>query len=76
MADYQDLENRVNAGDVIILDGAIGTELQAMGAPMNEQSWAGAPNLTHPSTVLQMHINYIQGRRGRHNHEHLLVRQA
>ena len=31
-----------------------------MGAPMNEQSWAGAPNLTHPSTVLQMHINYIK----------------
>ena len=60
MADYQALENRVNAGDVIILDGAIGTELQAMGAPMNEQSWAGTPNLTHPSTVLQMHINYIK----------------
>ena len=60
MADYQDLENRVNAGDVIILDGAIGTELQAMGAPMNEQSWAGLPNQTHPSTVLQMHINYIK----------------
>ena len=60
MADYQGLEDRVNAGDVIILDGAIGTELQAMGAPMNEQSWAGTPNLTHPSTVLQMHINYIK----------------
>ena len=60
MANYQDLGNRVTAGDVIILDGAIGTELQAMGAPMNEQSWAGAPNLTHPSTVLQMHINYIK----------------
>ena len=60
MADYQELENRINAGDVIILDGAIGTELQAMGAPMNEQSWAGTPNLTHPSTVLQMHINYIK----------------
>lgn len=60
MADYQDLENRVNAGDVLVLDGAIGTELQAMGAPMNEQSWAGLPNLTHPNTVLQMHINYIK----------------
>ena len=60
MADYQDLEKRLNAGDVIILDGAIGTELQALGAPMNEQSWAGTPNLTHPSTVLQMHINYIK----------------
>ena len=59
MADYQALENRIDAGDVIILDGAIGTQLQAMGAPMNEQSWAGSPNLTHPSTVLQMHIDYI-----------------
>ena len=27
---------------------------------MNEQSWAGLPNQTHPSTVLQMHINYIK----------------
>ena len=59
MADYQALENRIDAGDVIILDGAIGTQLQAMGAPMNEQSWAGTPNLTHPSTVLQMHVDYI-----------------
>ena len=60
MAEYKDLENRVTAGEVIILDGAIGTELQAMGAPMNDQSWAGLPNQTHPSTVLQMHINYIK----------------
>ncbi len=60
MAGYQKLEERLNAGDVIILDGAIGTELQAMGAPMDEQSWAGTPNLTHPNTVLQMHINYIR----------------
>ena len=60
VADYQDLEERINAGDVIILDGAIGTELQAMGAPMDEQTWAGTPNLTHPNTVLQMHINYIK----------------
>ena len=59
MADYTGLESRVNAGDVTILDGAIGTELQTMGAPMDEASWAGLPLLTHPSTVLQMHMNYI-----------------
>ena len=60
MADYSDLEKRINSGDVVILDGAIGTELQAMGAPMDAASWAGLPNLTHPSTVLQMHMNYIR----------------
>ena len=60
MANYEDLKERVDRGDVIVLDGAIGTELQAMGVPMDPASWCGPGNYTHPSTVRQMHERYIR----------------
>ena len=60
MANYADLKSRMNRGEVIVLDGAIGTELQAMGVPMDPASWCGPGNYTHPSTVRQMHERYIR----------------
>ena len=47
MSSYVDLKNRINNGEVIILDGAIGTELQSMGVPMHPASWCGPGNYTH-----------------------------
>ena len=60
MASYMDLKSRIDQGDVIVLDGAIGTELQAMGVPMDPASWCGPGNYTHPATVRQMHERYIK----------------
>ena len=60
MANYEELKSRVDNGEVIILDGAIGTELQAMGVPMDPASWCGPGNYTHPATVRQMHERYIR----------------
>lgn len=59
MPDYKQLKSRVDEGEVIVLDGAIGTELQAMGVPMDPASWCGPGNYTHPATVRQMHERYI-----------------
>ncbi len=60
MAKYENLKNRMDNGEVIVLDGAIGTELQAMGLPMHPASWCGPGNYTHPATVRQMHERYIR----------------
>ena len=60
MANYEKLKSRMAHGEVIILDGAIGTELQAMGVPMDPASWCGPGNYTHPATVRQMHERYIR----------------
>ena len=60
MSSYEDLKNRMDRGEVIVLDGAIGTELQAMGVPMDPASWCGPGNYTHPATVRQMHERYIR----------------
>ena len=60
MVDYEDLKTRIDHGEVIILDGAVGTELQAMGVPMHPISWCGPGNYTHTATVRQMHERYIR----------------
>ena len=60
MTNYEMLKSRMDDGEVIILDGAIGTELQAMGVPMHPASWCGPGNYTHPATVRQMHERYIR----------------
>ncbi len=60
MSSYKDLKDRIDNGEVVILDGAIGTELQAMGVPMHPASWCGPGNYTHPATVRQMHQRYIR----------------
>ena len=60
MANYENLKKRIDQGEVIVLDGAIGTELQAMGVPMDPAAWCGPGNYTHPATVRQMHERYIR----------------
>ncbi len=60
MSDYQNLKDRIDDGEVLVLDGAVGTELQAMGAPMDPAAWCGVANYTHPATVRQMHERYIR----------------
>ena len=60
MGSYEKLKDRMDKGDVIVLDGAIGTELQAMGVPMHPASWCGPGNYTHAATVRQMHERYIR----------------
>ena len=60
MANYQNLKSRIDDGEVLVLDGAVGTELQSMGAPMDPAAWCGVANYTHPATVRQMHERYIK----------------
>ena len=60
MSGYPDLEARIANKDVIILDGAVGTQLQAMGVPMNREAWAALALESHPFTVRRMHEDYIK----------------
>lgn len=60
MVRYQDLQDRIDRGDVVILDGAVGTQLQATGVPMHGTAWAAAALQTHPYTVRHVHEAYIK----------------
>ena len=60
MSDYADLRARIDAREVIILDGAVGTQLQRMEVPMSHDAWAGIALETHPFTVRRLHELYIE----------------
>ncbi len=60
MSGFQDLQARIDEKAVIILDGAIGTQLQAMEVPMNREAWAALALETHPFTVRRLHEDYIE----------------
>jgi len=54
------LAERIGRGDVVILDGAMGTELERRGAPMDHHAWSAAAIATHPDLVRQCHEDYIR----------------
>lgn len=60
MTTYQDLQARLDRGELIILDGATGTELQRRGVPMHGFAWSAAALDTHPETVRAVHEDYIR----------------
>lgn len=58
--DIKKLQDRLDQGEVIILDGATGTELEKRGAPMDRTAWSAAALITHPDIVRQVHEDYIR----------------
>ncbi len=47
-------------GQILLLDGATGTELQKRGVPMNHAVWSATATLTHPEILRQIHLDYIE----------------
>ena len=54
------LDEKLAAGDVIVLDGATGTEVARLGGEMNAAAWCAVANLTHPDTVRRVHGSYLE----------------
>jgi len=48
------------AGEVVIIDGGMGTQLQAEGVPMDEMAWSARANLEQPEVVQRVHEAYIR----------------
>ena len=60
MSEYASLRARIEGREVIILDGAIGTQLQRMEVPMSHDAWAAIALESHPFTVRRLHELYIE----------------
>ena len=54
------IADRLANKEVIIMDGATGTELENRGVPMNDDAWSIAAVDTHPDIVRGVHADYIQ----------------
>jgi S-methylmethionine-dependent homocysteine/selenocysteine methylase len=51
---------RLAADEIIVLDGAVSTELQRRGVPIDLTSWFGSANLEHLDVVQALHEDYIR----------------
>ena len=45
---YSDIENKLNSGKIIILDGGMGAELEKLGASMDNNLWSGRCSVDNP----------------------------
>jgi S-methylmethionine-dependent homocysteine/selenocysteine methylase len=57
---YKNLQQKLDDGQTIILDGGTGTDIQKRGAPMSGETWCAEVNLTHPDIVRAVHEDYIR----------------
>lgn len=53
------LAARLADHEVILIDGATGTELEVAGVPMDGAAWCGLASMTHPEVVKQVHVDNI-----------------
>ena len=53
------LDHKLSNKEIIVLDGATGSEIARLGAAMNSSAWCGVANKTHPDIVRQVHEEYI-----------------
>ena len=56
---YAQLKQRLAAGEVVIMDGGTGTELQRRGASMDPSAWCGPATLRSEHLLAELHADYI-----------------
>ena len=54
------LDEKIANGDLIVLDGAIGSEIDRLGGKMDAAAWCGVANVTDPDTVRRVHEAYLE----------------
>ena len=59
MSNFEKLQGRLAAGETILMDGGMGSELERRGLA-SPTTWSGGPMLTHPELVRDIHQEYIE----------------
>ena len=53
-------KDKFDNGDILVIDGAMGTELERRGVPMHAEAWSGAALVNHPEAIIGAHEDYIR----------------
>ena len=53
-------QDKLELGQVVLLDGGTGSELQRRGVPMSDAAWSALGVHTHPQIVREVHEAYIE----------------
>ena len=57
---YKLITEKLNNGKLVILDGAMGSELEKNGAKMDKNLWCGTCSVEFPELVTKVHEDYIK----------------
>ena len=57
---YKSILERINSGELIILDGGTGTELQKRGVTMAPGAWCGPVSLENRSVLEEIHKTLLR----------------
>lgn len=60
MTPYEALLDRMRNGEVVLIDGGTGTEVERRGVPQLENAWNSGGTLSHPDIVHGIHADYIR----------------
>ena len=58
MNNFEKLQRRLAAGETVLMDGGMGSEIERRGL-ISPTTWSGGPMLTHPEEVQDIHQEYI-----------------
>ncbi|MEM1161124.1 MAG: homocysteine S-methyltransferase family protein [Pseudomonadota bacterium] len=56
---YAALKSRLDKGEIVLMDGATGTELQRRGVVMEPTAWCGDAALQGTDALRQVHLDYV-----------------
>ena len=59
MSNYHQIFESIHSGNILILDGGTGTELEKRGVPMDPGAWCGIAALEHSNILKRIHLDYI-----------------
>lgn len=59
MNNFDKMQRRLAAGETILMDGGMGSEIERRGF-ISPTTWSGGPMLTHPELVCAIHQEYIE----------------
>tara|TARA_Y100000817_G_C16843060_1_gene538912 strand:+ start:975 stop:1889 length:915 start_codon:yes stop_codon:yes gene_type:complete len=57
---YQVIKEKLDTNKLVILDGAMGSELEKKGAQMDKNLWCGTCSVEFPELVREVHEDYIE----------------
>lgn len=60
MSVVEQLDQRIANNEVLLIDGGMGSELEARGVPMDHEAWCGLANVEQRDVVRQIHEDYIR----------------
>ena len=54
------LDEKLAIGETLLMDGAVGAEVERFGGRMDSAAWCGLATETHPAVVCRVHAEYLK----------------